>query len=73
MACPAILRWYTRKKLNHTFQVDGISCLVFLDREGRVIMTEGVEIIEEYGVEGYPFTAEGFAELRVKEIGRAHV
>ena len=46
----------TRKKLNQAFQVDDISCLVFLDKEGKAITTEGVEIIEEYGSEGYPFT-----------------
>ena len=57
----------TRKKLNQAFQVDGISCLVFLDKEGKAITTEGVEIIEEYGAEGYPFTAERIDELRARE------
>lgn len=56
----------TRKKLNQAFQVDGIPCLVVLDKEGRVITTEGVDIIGEYGVEGYPFTAERLDELRAK-------
>ena len=36
----------TRKKLNQAFQVDGISCLVFLDKEAKAITIEGVEIIE---------------------------
>ena len=57
----------TRKKLNQAFQVDGILRLVFLDKEGKAITTEGVEIIEEYGAEGYPFTAERIDELRAKE------
>jgi len=57
----------TRKKIDQAFQVDGIPSLIFLDKEGRVITTEGVEIIEEYGVEGYPFTAERLDELKAKE------
>ena len=57
----------TRKKLNQAFQVDGIPCLVFLDKEGKAITTEGVEIIEEYCAEGYPFTAGKIDELRARE------
>jgi len=57
----------TRKKLDQVFKVDGIPCLVFLDKEGRAITTEGVETIGEYGVEAYPFTAERIDELKAKE------
>lgn len=46
------------EKLNQAFHVDIIPCLVFLEKRSRVITIEGVEIIEEYGVEGYPFTTE---------------
>ena len=61
----------TRKKLDEVFQVEGISCLVLLDKEDRVITTEGVEIIEGYGIEGYPFTIERLDEKTTgkKSIG----
>jgi nucleoredoxin len=54
----------TRDKLDEAFHVYDISYLVLLNKEGGVITTEGVELIDEYGVD--PFTAERFDELRAK-------
>jgi nucleoredoxin len=54
----------TREKLDEAFHVYDIPYLVLLNKEGGVITTEGVELIDEYGVE--PFTAERFDELRAK-------
>ena len=47
-----------RKKIEHLFQVNDILSFVVLDKQGKDITTEGVKIIREYDVEGYPFTAE---------------
>ncbi|GMI74989.1 nucleoredoxin 1 [Hibiscus trionum] len=54
----------TRKRLDESFKVMGIPHLVFLDENGKVSTDEGVEIIREYGVEGYPFTSEKIQELK---------
>merc|ERR1711915_49463 len=57
----------TRHKLDLTFQVNTIPCLVVIDKEGRLVTTQGVEIIEDHGVEAYPFTAERINQLRAEE------
>ena len=54
----------TREKLDDAFHVYDIPYLVLLNKEGGVITTEGVELIDGYGVE--PFTAERLDELRAK-------
>ncbi|KAK8529442.1 hypothetical protein V6N13_102360 [Hibiscus sabdariffa] len=54
----------TRKRLDELFKVMGIPHLVLLDEHGKVLTDEGVEIIREYGVEGYPFTSEKIQELK---------
>ncbi|XP_034688877.1 probable nucleoredoxin 1 [Vitis riparia] len=58
-----------RDQLNELFKVMGIPNLVMLDESGKVLSEDGVEIIQEYGVEAYPFTPEKFAEL--EEIEKA--
>nr|AMA21639.1 cotton nucleoredoxin 1 [Gossypium barbadense] len=53
-----------RKRLDEPFSVMGIPHLVLLDENGKVLTEEGVEIIREYGEEGYPFTPEKIQELK---------
>lgn len=57
----------TRKRLNELFAVKGIPHLVILDDCGKVVTDNGVEIILEHGVEGYPFTQERLNELKEQE------
>ncbi|KAL6351313.1 hypothetical protein AAG906_035105 [Vitis piasezkii] len=57
----------TRDHLKKFFKVGGIPSLAMLDESGKVLSSEGVEIIKDYGVEGYPFTAEKIKELKEKE------
>ncbi|KAF5726744.1 nucleoredoxin 1 [Tripterygium wilfordii] len=57
----------TREKLDELFKVMGIPHLVILDENGRVLSDSGVEIIREYGVEGYPFTPEKINEIKEQE------
>lgn len=57
----------TRDKLDELFKVMGIPHLVILDENGKVLSDGGVEIIREYGVEGYPFTVERIKEMKEQE------
>ncbi|XP_042500064.1 probable nucleoredoxin 1 [Macadamia integrifolia] len=57
----------TRDKLDKLFMVRGIPYLVILDGNGKVVSQSGVQIISDYGVEGYPFTAERITELKERE------
>lgn len=56
-----------RDKLDDLFKVRGIPHLVLLDQDGRVSTEDGVQIIQEYGMEAYPFTPERINELKEKE------
>ncbi|KAF2292754.1 hypothetical protein GH714_027866 [Hevea brasiliensis] len=56
-----------RNRLDELFKVQGIPCLVILDENGKASCESGVEIIREYGVEGYPFTPEKIKELKEQE------
>ncbi|XP_047320515.1 probable nucleoredoxin 1 [Impatiens glandulifera] len=56
-----------RESLNSVFEVNGIPFLVFIDDTGEVMMNEGVELIEEYGAEAYPFTVDSLNAIRVEE------
>lgn len=56
-----------RDRLDELFEVRGIPHLVILDGNGKVVSDEGVEIIREYGIEAYPFTAERIKEMKEKE------
>ncbi|KAI4339329.1 hypothetical protein MLD38_024285 [Melastoma candidum] len=57
----------TRDSLDELFKVRGIPFLVILDETGKVVTESGVEIIREYGVEGYPFTKGRIKELQDRE------
>lgn len=57
----------TRKRLKELFKVRGIPNLIFLDANGKVVTNQGVRIIGEYGVDGYPFTSERINFLKEEE------
>uniref|UniRef100_A0A803PFK0 protein-disulfide reductase n=1 Tax=Cannabis sativa TaxID=3483 RepID=A0A803PFK0_CANSA len=50
----------TIKRLYETFDVMGILQLIFIDSNGKVSTDNGVSIMEEYGVDSYPFSRERF-------------
>nr|XP_043606597.1 probable nucleoredoxin 1 [Erigeron canadensis] len=56
-----------REALDASFKVSGIPHLVFLDENGKLLSDRGVEIIGEYGAEGYPFTPERVKEIKDQE------
>ena len=56
-----------RDQLNELFKVMGIPNLVMLEESGKVLSEDGVDIIQEYGVEAYPFTPEKIKEMKEKE------
>lgn len=57
----------TRDQLDALFTVRGIPHLVIIDESGKVSTEDGVDIILEHGVEGYPFTPERVKEIRDAE------
>ncbi|CAJ1940139.1 unnamed protein product [Sphenostylis stenocarpa] len=57
----------TRSRLDELFHVKGIPHLVFLDETGKVVTEDGVDVVREYGVQGYPFTSARIQELRDQE------
>ncbi|KAJ0631281.1 putative protein-disulfide reductase [Helianthus annuus] len=57
----------TREALDKCFKVSGIPHLVFLDESGKLLSDRGVEIIGEYGSDGYPFTPERVKEIKDQE------
>ncbi|KAI5068059.1 hypothetical protein GOP47_0016404 [Adiantum capillus-veneris] len=57
----------TRKHLSNWFEVEGIPTLIILDKQGKTLNSEGMELVYKYGVEAYPFTAERVEELKQAE------
>ena len=57
----------TRDHLDELFRVRGIPHLVIIGENGKVLTDSGVEIIREYGVDSFPFTAERIKELKELE------
>ncbi|KAG2707569.1 hypothetical protein I3760_05G153200 [Carya illinoinensis] len=57
----------TRKRLKSLFKVRGIPHLVILDANGKVLTNDGVRIVREYGMDGYPFTSEKIQFLKDEE------
>ncbi|GLT37030.1 hypothetical protein SLA2020_113720 [Shorea laevis] len=49
------------------FQERDVPRLVILDEHGKVVTDDGVSLIQKYGVDGYPFSAERFKELKEEE------
>ncbi|CAL0312979.1 unnamed protein product [Lupinus luteus] len=58
----------TRNRLDELFDVKGIPHLVLLDESGKIVTDCGIEVIREYGVEGYPFSSERIQELNDHEV-----
>jgi nucleoredoxin len=58
----------TRDRLDELFKVNGIPHLVIVDESGRVVTKDGVEIVQLYGVEGYPFSVERIKEIKDQEV-----
>ncbi|KAI5352327.1 hypothetical protein L3X38_005218 [Prunus dulcis] len=56
-----------RDGVDELFKVRGIPHLVILGEDGKVLSDSGVEIIQEHGVDGYPFTPEKIKELNDQE------
>ncbi|KAK1376562.1 putative nucleoredoxin 1 [Heracleum sosnowskyi] len=57
----------TRDKLRDLFSVRGLPHLVLLDENGKVLTSDGVQIIEDHGLEGYPFTPQHVKELKEQD------
>uniref|UniRef100_J3LPM5 protein-disulfide reductase n=1 Tax=Oryza brachyantha TaxID=4533 RepID=J3LPM5_ORYBR len=54
--------------LKKRFKVRGIPHLVILDaKSGEVYTKDGVELVDDYGIEAYPFTTEKINELKEQE------
>ncbi|XP_052205045.1 probable nucleoredoxin 1 [Diospyros lotus] len=57
----------TRDNLDGLFKVMGIPHLVILDENGKASTDEGVQIIQDYGVDAYPFSSEKIKEIKEEE------
>lgn len=57
----------TRSKLDELFTVQGIPHLVILDKNGMVVNDDGVQAVQEYGSEAYPFTQERIEKIKADE------
>lgn len=57
----------TRDHLDELFKVMGIPSLVILDENGKVLTADGVGVVREYGVDGYPFTPKRIKEIKEQE------
>lgn len=56
-----------RDELDEVFHMMGIPYLVMIDQSGKVVTQDGVHIIQDYGMEAYPFTPERIAEFKEME------
>ncbi|KAK9117164.1 hypothetical protein Sjap_016111 [Stephania japonica] len=56
-----------RDRLNALFEVNGIPQLVIVGPDGEVVSEDGVGVVGDYGVDGYPFTEERLKELKDEE------
>lgn len=56
-----------RDRLDDLFKVRGIPHLIILDKNGKVSTDGGVDIVREYGAEGYPFTLDKITQLVSQE------
>ncbi|XP_051148919.1 probable nucleoredoxin 1 [Andrographis paniculata] len=57
----------TRDRMDELFSVNGIPHLVLLDENGKVLSDEGVQIIQDYGAAGFPFTSKRIDELKEQD------
>lgn len=57
----------TRKLLSNWFEVEGIPTLVILDKQGKTLNTDGMELVYKYGMNAYPFTEGRLKQLEQEE------
>ncbi|XP_010243057.1 PREDICTED: probable nucleoredoxin 1 [Nelumbo nucifera] len=57
-------------KLVRYFELSTVPTLVIIGTDGKTLHSNAVKIIEEHGIQGYPFTAEKLAELAEIEKAR---
>ncbi|KAJ6736438.1 THIOREDOXIN [Salix viminalis] len=60
----------TKKALNNKFDVEAIPCLVILqpkDSKDEATLRDGVELLDRFGVQAFPFTKERLEELKLEE------
>lgn len=57
----------TKRSLNRRFDVEDLPCLVILppdlDRQGRSVILNGVDLLHRHGIRAYPFTKQRLDEL----------
>lgn len=56
-----------RNSLSDVFHVEGIPTLVIIDKSGEVLTDEAVQVIRDFGAEGYPFTAKMIEKLKEED------
>jgi len=57
----------SKRSLTQRFQIEGIPSLIILNPDGKLIRTDGVELIYRYGWRAFPFTPERIALLEAEE------
>ncbi|GAB4839787.1 hypothetical protein Ancab_020497 [Ancistrocladus abbreviatus] len=57
-------------KLVKYFELSNIPRLVVIGRDGKTVKSDVAELIDEHGIEAYPFTPEKLAELAAIEKAR---
>ncbi|XVE85082.1 hypothetical protein DITRI_Ditri17bG0063700 [Diplodiscus trichospermus] len=55
------------EKLTRYFELSTLPTVVVIGPDGKTLLSNVAEAIEEHGIEAYPFTPEKFAELAEKE------
>ncbi|KAJ0983098.1 hypothetical protein J5N97_011353 [Dioscorea zingiberensis] len=60
----------SKRGLTKKFDIEGIPSLVIFSPRGELMRTDGVELIERYGFQAYPFTSEKMAKLEAEEKAR---
>ncbi|CAK9321660.1 unnamed protein product [Citrullus colocynthis] len=57
-----------RDRLDSFFKVRGIPHLIILNKNGKLCSDSGVDLVREFGAEGYPFTQEKITQLMNQEL-----
>lgn len=57
----------SKRGLTRRFQIEGIPSLIILNPQGKLVCTDGVELIYRYGWRAFPFTSERIAVLEAEE------
>ncbi|XP_038876880.1 probable nucleoredoxin 1 isoform X2 [Benincasa hispida] len=57
-----------RDRLDSLFKVRGIPHLIILNKNGKLSTESGVDFVQEFGADGYPFTPEKITQLMNQEL-----